>query len=1207
MTISDYMRVSLLTICLLTGFSDVLEGQCRIESLNGAEIVLEPVDEISLRILVTDAIISELSSPDQGICGVRLDFVHQDITDLNFTLISPAGDEVILLGPATPTGNSLQIFGVPHDILFVPSTEPANPDPGLEDRWDNRDPDWGDATAYAGNYYPFGGDLDINFATGPVEGIWELRLMDQFLGSVDPSSFRGFDLIFCDDQITCNACESLSGTFLQDSLTLCGGQDFSLSSVYTVDNFEPDQYIDIPVAFDGDDLISVGAAPTVLGTYDVYVLNVLASQEQDVLDSLATSTREEILDLIDNPGGTLCLSRTDMPLILIVSGSSAIDAVIDADSDFLSCRIPTVTLNSSNSTISGSTQFSWIDGSGEVLSQDDFLIVDQSGFYGLLLDDGMCTDSTSIRILEMSDSLEVSITSITDTLSCNNPFISLGFNADFTPSSVTWMDISGDLLDSMDSLRVERSGTIILAVEDSACVITDTINIGIDTMRPDLMVMNDTINCTNPTATLRVLNPDMEVRYEWMQNDAVIGMDDTLVVNQGGPYEVFAIASNGCSNSQLIMVPEDMQTEMINLPADTTINCFNPTLLLSPGLTGTAIINQSINGGPFTVVGPEIDIDQGGQYNFRVDFDNGCTDIHVINVDDQVSPPEVLPVVMDTLTCAADSVVVRSILDPDIHTFLWVSVDTADVPLQVVRTDGQLTLFSENLVTGCSTIEDFIVISDREEPTAAIMGDSIVSCMDSIITLTAVVSESDAVVTWTAPDGAITAALSITDSQVGEYQYEVIGANGCDITGSISVTTDQTIPTTDVPMEVVLDCNQPVSSLEFDPALFSDAFWTIGGDVIRDPQIIVDSAGVVQLDVANANGCTNQYIIDVIDNQIGPAVSIANEDSLFCSEQTLFISATDIDPQADISYEWSLNAQLVSQEAEFISRGFGIYTLIATDVNSGCFTTDSVAILITDNPINSVLIDIQDESCIGDNNGAIDILMIEGGMAPFSFFIGDSAVQQNIGDLMPDEYVISIIDAAECRVDTLIDVSAGEDISVVLPPDMRLDQAVSLDIDAVITGDVATIEWFINGSSVSTDVESINTIIDSDQEIVIQVISNNGCIRSDTLLIDAIIDLEAIDFFIPNGFVPSSGGPNSTYYLSLPDNIVAVDRFEIYDRWGNQVANVINPPGRERVEIWNGLYQNELVNSGVFVYFCEVTSIVGNQKITYSGTITVVN
>ena len=120
------------------------------------------------------------------------------------------------------------------------------------------------------------------------------------------------------------------------------------------------------------------------------------------------------------------------------------------------------------------------------------------------------------------------------------------------------------------------------------------------------------------------------------------------------------------------------------------------------------------------------------------------------------------------------------------------------------------------------------------------------------------------------------------------------------------------------------------------------------------------------------------------------------------------------------------------------------------------------------------------------------------------------------------------------------------------------------------------------------------------------MISENGCIASDTLLIDAIIDFEETDVFIPNGFAPSRGGPNSTYFLSLPDNIVAVDRFEIFDRWGNQVVNVINPPGRERVEIWNGLFQNELVNSGVFAYFCELTTI-DNQKVSFTGTITVVN
>ena len=228
-------------------------------------------------------------------------------------------------------------------------------------------------------------------------------------------------------------------------------------------------------------------------------------------------------------------------------------------------------------------------------------------------------------------------------------------------------------------------------------------------------------------------------------------------------------------------------------------------------------------------------------------------------------------------------------------------------------------------------------------------------------------------------------------------------------------------------------------------------------------------------------------------------------------------------------------------------------------------------------------------------------------MGPFSFFIGVMEIQQTSDNLMPDDYTISIIDVNQCRVDTSVTVALGENVSVSLPANLNINQGQSVDIMADIVGDLANVEWFINGLSVSTGVETISTTIDNDQEVVIQLISDNGCVASDTLLIDAIIEFEETEFFIPNGFVPSSGGPNSVYFLSLPDDIIAVDRFEIYDRWGNQIVNVINPPGRERVEIWNGFFQNELVNPGVFAYFCEVTSAIDNQKRTFSGTITVVN
>ena len=139
-----------------------------------------------------------------------------------------------------------------------------------------------------------------------------------------------------------------------------------------------------------------------------------------------------------------------------------------------------------------------------------------------------------------------------------------------------------------------------------------------------------------------------------------------------------------------------------------------------------------------------------------------------------------------------------------------------------------------------------------------------------------------------------------------------------------------------------------------------------------------------------------------------------------------------------------------------------MYVLIASDNNNGCFIEDAVELLLIDDPITGVVIDVQGESCIGDNNGVIDIVMVEGGTGPFSFFIADSSVQQNSSNLMPDEYQISVIDANQCRVDTLVAVMAGENVSVSLPADLILDVGVSVDIDAEIIGDIANIEWFIN-------------------------------------------------------------------------------------------------------------------------------------------------
>jgi len=71
------------------------------------------------------------------------------------TLVSPAGDQVILIGPATGVGTIPSLFPVSHDIEFRQVLELVTPDPGFDRIWSNNNLSWAPiAGGYTGQYHP---------------------------------------------------------------------------------------------------------------------------------------------------------------------------------------------------------------------------------------------------------------------------------------------------------------------------------------------------------------------------------------------------------------------------------------------------------------------------------------------------------------------------------------------------------------------------------------------------------------------------------------------------------------------------------------------------------------------------------------------------------------------------------------------------------------------------------------------------------------------------------------------------------------------------------------------------------------------------------------------------------------------------------------------------------------------------------------------
>ncbi|MBK7108243.1 MAG: gliding motility-associated C-terminal domain-containing protein [Bacteroidetes bacterium] len=88
------------------------------------------------------------------------------------------------------------------------------------------------------------------------------------------------------------------------------------------------------------------------------------------------------------------------------------------------------------------------------------------------------------------------------------------------------------------------------------------------------------------------------------------------------------------------------------------------------------------------------------------------------------------------------------------------------------------------------------------------------------------------------------------------------------------------------------------------------------------------------------------------------------------------------------------------------------------------------------------------------------------------------------------------------------------------------------------------------------------------------------------------------EIFMPNSFTPNGDGINDVFMIS--QKFIQLQSFLIYDRWGEMMFNTENV-----FDGWDGTYENQKVNSGVYMYIIKY-SLPGNDGIKIKrGNVTV--
>lgn len=271
------------------------------------------------------------------------------------------------------------------------------------------------------------------------------------------------------------------------------------------------------------------------------------------------------------------------------------------------------------------------------------------------------------------------------------------------------------------------------------------------------------------------------------------------------------------------------------------------------------------------------------------------------------------------------------------------------------------------------------------------------------------------------------------------------------------------------------------------------------------------------------------------------------------------------------SYLWD-NGE-TTEEAIGLSEGN--HTLTVTDV-SGCATIVNVTIDAPQNPVVEDVI-VQHTSC-GFENGQLEVL-VEPGNEPFEYSIdGVNFQNENVFmDVPSGSFFVVIEDAGGCSGAYQVTVDDSESVSLEIntPHGVDLCEELPVLLDA---GDFENYEWS-NGET------SSSIVVEEAAEYSVNVIDENGCLDTASIVIEACGGWE-----MPNVFTPDGDGLNDTFGPVITSNNAEVIDFKIYNRWGNLVHDKKIP--------WDGAVEGNPHPSDVLIYMIRIETNEGIEELS---------
>ena len=715
----------------------------------------------------------------------------------------------------------------------------------------------------------------------------------------------------------------------------------------------------------------------------------------------------------------------------------------------------------------GYSIYQWSDGSG-----GQTLDVSTSGTFSVTVTDANdCTAEDEVDVI-VNDNLTPAISGIdafcegsSSTLDAGNGYL-----------TYEWSD--GTINQTLD---VDASGTYSVTVTDaSGCTGEDEINITVN-QNPDPTIAGSASFCSG-FSTILDAGGGYDI-YEWSDGSG----GQTLEVSAGGTVGVTVTDANGCTGEASLNITESTSLNP-NISGDLEY-CIGGTTTLDAG-GGFVLYEWSDGSG-----GQSITVNNPDDYTVTVTDVNGCSGETTVSVIQNDLPT--VNITGNDPICTGENVTLDA--GAGFDEYLW---SNTSLNQTVNVSAGGLFSVTVTDANGC-TNEASVNVQENQNPTPSITGNASF-CTGETVTLDAGTFDQ---YEWN--DGSGLSTLDISTG--GTYSVIVTDANGCTGTDQFTVTQNQ-LPTPNITGDLDF-CAGSSTTLNGPPGF--DYEWSTGS-VLQ--MINIDLPGNVGLMVTDANGCTGETSVTLIENP-NPDPTITGS-TTFCVGNSAIIDAGGGYTQ----YVWSDGS--LNQTLEVTIEGN--YSVTVTDAN-GC--TGIAQTTITESQSLEPVIAGNTDICAGETS------TLDAGSGFSTYLWSNGEITQSIIVNSSNDYTVIVSDSQGCTGETTVSFVVNQNPTAGISGLDTFCEGESSTLDA--GAGYSSYQWS-NGEVTQT----IN--VTASELLTVTVTDANGC--TDETQIDIIVNPNPApqitgpsSFCSGNSATLDAGAGYNTYFWSTGEVTQSID------------------------------------------------------------------